>query len=110
VSVPPHHPGIRRLPGGDAVVREEPLVIEVGADAVLTMRTPGDDVELAIGFLLGEGILRAADDALRVDLVPRGAPDSPHPVDVARVALRPGREPGPVERERLSRAHAIRAS
>jgi FdhD protein len=110
---PADPPGVRRVRvdrGEVRLVREEPLVIEVGAEAVLTMRTPGDDEDLALGFLLAEGIVRAADDVLRVEVTPRTAQRSPYPVDVARVVLRPGREPGPVERERLTRAHAIRAS
>lgn len=44
----------------DQLVREEPLVIEVGEQSVLTMRTPGDDENLALGFLLSEGVIDAA--------------------------------------------------
>lgn len=97
-----------------ALVLEEPLVIEVIAaghtDSVLTMRTPGADEDLALGFLLSEGVLTHVDDVLAVEPVPRAAPESPYPVDVVRVRLRPDRTPGPLERERLSRAHALRAS
>lgn len=42
----------------DRVAVEEPLEIRVnGAPLAVTMRTPGHDEELAIGFLLGEGLL-----------------------------------------------------
>ncbi len=45
----------------DRLIREEPLVIEVGGKQVLTMRTPGDDHQLAVGFLLSEGVVANAD-------------------------------------------------
>jgi FdhD protein len=90
-------------------VREEPLLIEVGGESVLTMRTPGDDVDLALGFLLGEGILPSLDPVARVEQLAPGAPGGGQ-VDVVRVELRAGAQVGPVARERLSRAHAIRPS
>ena len=49
-----------RVPGGsavDAVAVEEPLEIRIGGRPVaVTMRTPGHDEELAIGFALSEGL------------------------------------------------------
>ena len=50
-----------RLPGGesrtDAVAVEEPLEIRINGEAVaVTMRTPGHDEELALGFCLSEGL------------------------------------------------------
>jgi len=101
-------------PGGPVwVVREEPLLIEVGDDTVLTMRTPGHDDELAMGFLLGEGIVRAADQVHSLQpFAPGEAADDADgpPCARVRVTLVPGAELGPVARERLSRAHAIRPS
>ena len=52
---------VLRLPDGgrarDVVAVEEPLEIRVnGAPVAVTMRTPGHDEELALGFLLSEGI------------------------------------------------------
>ncbi len=42
----------------DSVVIEEPLELRVDGEPLsLTMRTPGNDQELALGFLWGEGIL-----------------------------------------------------
>jgi FdhD protein len=42
----------------DAVAVEEPLEIRVdGAPLAVTMRTPGEDDELALGFLYGEGLI-----------------------------------------------------
>ena len=50
-----------RLPGGeverDVVAVEEPLEIRIGgAPVAVTMRTPGHDEELALGFCLSEGL------------------------------------------------------
>ncbi len=47
----------------DAVVTEEPLQLRLNGTALsVVMRTPGDDVELALGLMYAEGILRSADD------------------------------------------------
>jgi FdhD protein len=54
----------------DLVVVEEPLEIRVaaagddgpGTAISITMRTPGQDIELAAGFLHGEGIVRSRED------------------------------------------------
>ena len=46
----------------DHLAAEEPLEIRVGGRSlVVTMRTPGHDVELATGFLLSEGVVTAAE-------------------------------------------------
>lgn len=63
-----------RVAGVDVLAVEEPLEIRLEhgpADArrrrsvSVTMRTPGDDVALAVGFLFAEGIVRRAADVLR---------------------------------------------
>jgi FdhD protein len=47
----------------DSLATEEPLEIRVGGRPLaVTMRTPGDDVDLAIGFLLTEGLIGCGDD------------------------------------------------
>jgi FdhD protein len=47
----------------DEVAIEEPLEIRIGQDPLaVTMRTPGNDEELAAGFLLSEGIVRTRSD------------------------------------------------
>lgn len=49
----------------DSVAAEEPLEIRVsGKRLAVTMRTPGDDFSLAMGFLLSEGIIRQRDDVV----------------------------------------------
>ena len=50
-----------RLPGGDEredrLAVEEPLELRIGgAPVAVTMRTPGHDEELALGFALSEGL------------------------------------------------------
>lgn len=73
VAATPQLPGAHMLAaierdGGvrDEVAVEEPLEIRVdGAPLSVTMRTPGHDEELALGFLHGEGLLAAADAADR---------------------------------------------
>ncbi len=51
---------VTRVPGGeegDLVAVEEPLEIRIGGTPVaVTMRTPGHDEELALGFCLSEGL------------------------------------------------------
>jgi len=47
----------------DAVVVEEPLEIRVDGETIATtMRTPGRDADLALGFLFAEGLIAGADD------------------------------------------------
>ena len=92
---------VRRWPDGetvdDCVAVEEPLEIRLGwgplADrrqqsVAITMRTPGNDEELALGFLFSEGILasgdqvrsvgpcgESGDQAVRVELTERSEVD-----------------------------------
>ena len=63
---------VKRLPAGrselDSVAVEEPLEIRIGGEPVaVTMRTPGHDEELALGFCISEGIPATA-AALPADL------------------------------------------
>ncbi len=55
----------------DSVVVEEPLEIRIKRGSTeeqlgITMRTPGNDLELAAGFLWGEGFLKDASELLSV--------------------------------------------
>src|SRR5208337_5630884 len=47
----------------DFLVGEEPLLIQVAGQALtITMRTPGDDFELAAGFLFTEGMVKSREE------------------------------------------------
>lgn len=58
------HTRITHDRGADEVAVEEPLEIRVdGRPIAVTMRTPGNDEELALGFLHGEGLIDSAREA-----------------------------------------------
>jgi FdhD protein len=79
-----HHAMVERDGVVDAVAVEEPLEIRVAGEPVaVTMRTPGNDDELALGFLYGEGLIdRAWEVGLTEDL-------AANTVDVRGKLLRP---------------------
>lgn len=55
-------PGVR-ISRPDTLAVEEPLELRLdGRSLLVTMRTPGSDIDLAHGLLFGEGIIDAADD------------------------------------------------
>lgn len=61
-----------RLTLPDAVAVEEPLEIRINnRPLTVTMRTPGEDSELASGFLFAEGIIRSAKDIAAIEPHPR---------------------------------------
>ncbi len=71
-----HRYGDQTRGSSDMLAVEEPLEIrlEFGPaqdrrqrNIAVTMRTPGHDLELAAGFLYGEGILRAVTDIQKID-------------------------------------------
>jgi len=81
----------------DALAREEPLEIRVRQRSIaVTMRTPGFDRELAAGFLLTEGLIKAAGDI--VEIAPCAHSETPE--NVLNVLLSPTVE---VDFERLTR-------
>ena len=48
---------------GDEVAVEEPLEIRISGESIaVTMRTPGEDLDLAVGFLFAEGLIHSAAD------------------------------------------------
>lgn len=94
--IPPAGPagGVTVTVGPDTLVAEEPLEIRVGVAGesrpplAVTMRTPGEDLDLAIGFLLTEGIIRSADDVRTAQLC--AGDQEPNTYNVVDVALAAG--------------------
>jgi FdhD protein len=90
----------------DVLVREEPLLLVVHDQQLLTMRTPGRDQDLGVGFLLGEGIVNAPADVRSVEFRP-GDPAARR-ADELHVTLQA--PPSAAVRGRLARTHEIRSS
>ena len=79
VSVPA---GAGPDPRADLLAVEEPLEIRVGGMPLsVTMRTPGDDIDLAAGFLAAEGVISSAADLSQIKMCDG---------NVADVTLAPG--------------------
>lgn len=96
---------IRRIQDGrdgatdDHVAIEEPLEIRMGFEAAtgrdekaisVTMRTPANDAELAVGFLFTEGILASPNDVIEVWHRSPPVPGDANLRNVIRVDLRAG--------------------
>jgi FdhD protein len=81
---------VRRM---DTLAAEEPLEIRVGRPGetrrplAVTMRTPGDDLDLALGFLFTEGVTTAPRDVLTAQLC--AGSDVPNTYNVVDVTLAP---------------------
>ena len=75
----------------DTLAVEEPLQLEVdGEQLTVTMRTPGDDVDLALGFLHAEGLLTGADDVVQAIHCTDVGPDGEPTYNLLRITARPG--------------------
>ena len=75
----------------DTVTVEEPLEIRVGGVSLaVTMRTPGNDFDLAIGFLLTEGLIGAAEDVHTLMHCQDPGEDGLPTYNVVDVTLMPG--------------------
>jgi len=83
----------------DELAAEEPLEIRIGDTPVsVTMRTPGDDFDLAAGFLLTEGIIKRREHVVRIAYA--NGPDHQPSGNIVAVTLAAGTE---VDRARLDR-------
>ncbi len=103
--------GIRRYDGvatqraDDAIVVEEPLEIRLVAGGLtqtlaVTMRTPGNDFELAAGFLHGEGIVRGTDDIVEIGYCVDPGVEAEQRYNIVNVALRAAKLPDMARFER----------
>jgi len=78
---------------GDVLVTEEPLEIRLGnRSLVVTMRTPGDDFELAAGFLVSEGVVYRREDVRAIRYCTGTADDGANTYNVVDVQLDPAVE------------------
>ncbi|MBA8794226.1 FdhD protein [Friedmanniella endophytica] len=82
----------------DRLAVEEPLEIRIGGEPFsVTMRTPGEDFELVLGYLYGEGIVVAAGDVRALRYCLGTGPDGLNTYNVIDAALAdgvPAPEPG----------------
>jgi len=74
----------------DALAAEEPMEIRVdGRPLTITMRTPGDDFDLAVGFLVSEGVVHAVDDVVAARYCAGATDDGTNTYNVVDVQLDP---------------------
>ncbi len=85
----------------DTLVVEEPLEIRLnGRPLSITMRTPGDDFDLAVGFLAGEGVVHAAQDVVSARYCAGATADGTNTYNVVDVVLAPHVPPPSLSLER----------
>jgi FdhD protein len=81
--------GPRRI--SDPIAVEEPLEIRVnGEQLMVTMRTPGDDIDLVHGLLHSEGVIAQADDVMLARYCAGSGPDGVNTYNVLDVSLAAG--------------------
>src|SRR3954470_25022092 len=109
VTIDPHvaKTWIERVSGADRervrdeVAVEEPLEIRVDGRALaVAMRSPGEDEELAVGFLAGEGLIAGRDDVEAV------GPTDDLAANVVEVRTRSGLRRDPSDERRFSMTSA----
>ncbi|WP_109505735.1 formate dehydrogenase accessory sulfurtransferase FdhD [Nocardioides speluncae] len=74
----------------DTLAAEEPMEIRVaGRPLTVTMRTPGADFDLAVGFLVSEGVVHHAEDVTAVRYCAGATDDGGNTYNVVEVGLAP---------------------
>lgn len=72
----------------DRLAAEEPMEIRVnGRPLTVTMRTPGNDFDLAVGFLVSEGVVHRATDVIAVRYCAGATADGSNTYNVVDVQL-----------------------
>ncbi|GAA1438130.1 MULTISPECIES: formate dehydrogenase accessory sulfurtransferase FdhD [Nocardiopsis] len=75
----------------DTFVVEEPLEIRLDGEPLsVTMRTPGDDFDLAAGFLVSEGVVSRAEEITAIRYCAGATEDGSNTYNVLDVSLAPG--------------------
>jgi len=76
----------------DTLVVEEPLEMRIAGQVfAVTMRTPGDDFDLAAGYLVGEGVIRTVEQLFRMRFCGDGEAENTY--NVIDIDLAAGVEP-----------------
>ena len=85
----------------DTLAAEEPMEIRVGGRPLtVTMRTPGDDFDLAVGFLVSEGVVRAAGDVVTARYCAGATDEGINTYNVVDIDLDPSVPPPDASMER----------
>lgn len=75
----------------DVLAVEEPLEIRVGGHSLaITMRTPGHDVDLAIGFLVSEAVIGRGDEVRTARYCAGATDEGENTYNVLDITLAPG--------------------
>jgi len=83
----------------DELIAEEPLEIRISGETLaVTMRTPGDDLELVLGFLHGEGVIAFSGDVSSITHCAKDPNDEESKKNTMEVVLAPGVTP-PIDPE-----------
>ncbi|TFB83778.1 formate dehydrogenase accessory sulfurtransferase FdhD [Cryobacterium algoricola] len=83
--------GGRRTTREDVLAVEEPLEIRVnGTSLAVTMRTPGNDYDLAAGFLVSEGVISRGEHFFAARYCAGATVDGENTYNVLDVSLAPG--------------------
>ena len=91
--------GPRRI--SDPMAVEEPLEVRVNGERLMvTMRTPGDDIDLVHGLLHSEGVIARAEDVMLARYCAGSGPDGVNTYNVLDVSLAAGVAPPAAEARR----------